>query len=302
MSPDIPPDQNHDAGAGEREQALLARLARAEETLRAIRSGDVDALVVATPDGDRVFTLRGADEPYRIMLEQMSEGAASLSSDRVVLYANRRLAQMLATELRALVGSPIERFIAADQHPALAALCDSAEGESRRSGEFALVGHEGRRVEAQISLTPLPASTGAAWCMIATDVTKRAQQLAAIVESSVDAIISLTPDGVIETWNPGAERLYGHSAPQAVGQHAATLLAADPAEREPLLQSVVERAITVQVESQDVRKDGGLIDVSVTDSPIRDPDGRVIGIARTARDVTERKRADRELQRLAQAG
>ena len=109
--------------------------------------------------------------------------------------------------------------------------------------------------------------------MIATDVTERAQRLAAIVESSVDAIISLNSDGVIETWNPGAERLYGYSAQQAVGQHAATLLAADAAEREPLLRTVVESASTVQVESQDVHKDGGVIDVSVTDSPIRDLEG-----------------------------
>ncbi len=300
MSADFP-DQNHDLGGGERDDAELARLARAEETLRAIRAGAVDALVVTTPDGDRVFTLHGADEPYRIMLEQMSEGAASLSSDRIVLYANRRLAQMLATPLSMLVGSPIDQFITVAQHPALADLFASPEGESRRSGEFALVGHEGRRVEAQISLTPLPASTGAAWCMIATDVTERAQQLAAIVKSSVDAIIGLNSDGVIETWNPGAERLYGHSAQEAVGQHAPTLLAANAAEREQLLQTVVERADTVAIETQDVHKDGGLIEVSVTDSPIRDPDGRVIGIARTARDVTERRQADRELQRFAQA-
>ena len=106
---------------------------------------------------------------------------------------------------------------------------------------------------------------------------------------------------MIETWNSGAQRLYGHSAPQAVGQHAVTLLAADAAEREPLLRTVIERAHTVAIESQDVHKDGGLIDVSVTDSPILDGDGRVIGIARTTRDITERKRAERELQRLAQA-
>jgi len=301
MSPDLP-DQDHDLGAGgEREAALLARLARAEETLRAIRSGEVDALVVTTPDGDRVFTLRGADEPYRIMLEQMSEGAASLSSDRVVLYANRRLAQMLAIPLPTLVGSPIDQFIAAAQHPAVADLFASPAGDSRRSGEFALIGHEGRRVEAQISLTPLPASTGAAWCMIATDVTERAQQLAAIVESSVDAIISLNTDGLIETWNPGAERLYGHSAKEAVGQHASTLLAANAAEREPLLQTVVETGNAVQIETQDVHKDGRLIDVSLTSSPIRDLEGRVIGIARTARDITEQRRAEAERIELIEA-
>ena len=93
----VPSDPPRGPGAaGESVDELRARLAEAEETLRAIRSGEVDALVVSTSEGDRVFTLRGADEPYRIMLEQMSEGAASLSGDRVLLYANRRLAELLA--------------------------------------------------------------------------------------------------------------------------------------------------------------------------------------------------------------
>ena len=115
---------------------LRARLAEAEETLRAIRTGEVDALVVSTSEGDRVFTLRGADEPYRIMLEQMSEGAASLSGDRVLLYANRRLAELLAVPLSTLVGTPIERFVAAEDRALLAELFASREGEVRGSGEF----------------------------------------------------------------------------------------------------------------------------------------------------------------------
>ena len=127
------------AGAGESVDALRARLAVAEETLRSIRSGEVDALVVSTSEGDRVFTLRGADEPYRIMVEQMSEGAASLSPDRIVLYANRRLAEMLDTPLAGLVGSPIERFVAAEQRAALAGLFEGDDGEPRTSGEFGLV-------------------------------------------------------------------------------------------------------------------------------------------------------------------
>ena len=95
MSPPARQPEAHGGAGGESVDALRARLAVAEETLRAIRSGEVDALVVSTSEGDRVFTLRGADEPYRVMVEQMSEGAASLSPDRVVLYANRRLAEML---------------------------------------------------------------------------------------------------------------------------------------------------------------------------------------------------------------
>ena len=75
---------------------LRARLHELEETLRAIRSGQVDALVVYAPDGgDRVFTLQGAEHPYRVLVEAMNEGAATMTSDGLVLFANQLFARML---------------------------------------------------------------------------------------------------------------------------------------------------------------------------------------------------------------
>ena len=159
--------------AAESVDDLRARLAEAQETLRAIRSGEVDALVVATSEGDRVFTLHGADEPYRIMLEQMSEGAASLSTDRVLLYANRRLAQMLGVSLANLVGKPIERFVAAEDRPRLAKLFISQDGEPRGGNEFTFLTPAGDRVEAKVSVTQLPQTTGPGWSIVATDITER---------------------------------------------------------------------------------------------------------------------------------
>ena len=95
---------------------------------------------------------------------------------------------------------------------------------------------------------------------------RRAQRhLAAIVEASSDAIISLTTDGVIETWNKSAEQLYGYCAEEAVGRRLAALLARDPAEREAMLARVAAGSEPVQTESEDVRKDGTLLDVSLTD-------------------------------------
>jgi len=113
-------------------------------------------------------------------------------------------------------------------------------------------------------------------------------RLAAIVEASSDAIIRMTTDGVIETWNQSATRLYGYNANEAAGKNALALLARDPAERVAMLAKVVAGSEPAQTESQDIRKDGSLLSVSVTDSPILDPNGRVIGIARIARDITDR--------------
>ncbi len=93
----------------------LSRMAEAEDTLRAISAGEVDAFVV--PDdggGRRVFTLSTADEPYRMFVETMRDGAATVSSNGLVLYANRRLAELLACSRETIVGSPVARFVAGD--------------------------------------------------------------------------------------------------------------------------------------------------------------------------------------------
>jgi signal transduction histidine kinase len=95
---------------------LRIRLEEAEETLRAIGAGEVDALVVSGPDGDHVFTLKGAEQPYRVLVETMSEGAATLLSDSTIFYSNSRLADMLQTPLERLIGTRLTScIVAADQ-------------------------------------------------------------------------------------------------------------------------------------------------------------------------------------------
>ena len=99
---------------------VQARLTEAEETLRAIRNGEVDALVVqdASPAA-QVFTLSSADRPYRMFVENMRDGAATVSESGIMLYANRRLADLLTLRLPQIIGSPITSFIASDDHAAL---------------------------------------------------------------------------------------------------------------------------------------------------------------------------------------
>ncbi len=122
-------------------------------------------------------------------------------------------------------------------------------------------------------------------------------RVAAIVESSGDAIMSLTTDGVIEGWNPSAQRLYGYHAEEAVGKDLLALLARDPGEREATLTSAAAGNGPVQSECQDIRKDGSILQVCETNTPIRDSKGRVIGFARIARDLTTRARAQEAMQK-----
>lgn len=90
---------------------LRARLAEAEETLRAIRNGEVDGLLIADGTGERVYTLRGADTPYRTLVEQIHEGAAMLNTNGDVIYCNRRFAELVNTPMQQVIGASIEQFV-----------------------------------------------------------------------------------------------------------------------------------------------------------------------------------------------
>ena len=122
------------------------------------------------------------------------------------------------------------------------------------------------------------------------------ERLAAVVESSDDAIIGKTLDGTITTWNRGAEKVFGYSSSEAVGKPIQMLVPPERANEEPDILARVERGESVEhFETVRVRKDGKGIDVSVTISPIRDSSGAIVGVSKVARDISERKRAEQRL-------
>ena len=121
------------------------------------------------------------------------------------------------------------------------------------------------------------------------------ERLAAIVDSSSDAIISTDLDGCITSWNRGAERVYGHPADEALGQPISMLLPEDHPRISPLDYFLSEGR--QQFETLRRHRDGRLMDVSITVSPIRDQHGRVIGLSTIERDVTDRRRREQELQK-----
>ena len=124
-------------------------------------------------------------------------------------------------------------------------------------------------------------------------------QLAAIVDSSEDAIIGQTLEGVITSWNQGAERLYGYTAAEMLGQPLALLIPPDAPDELPQLLARLQRGERIaQYETQRVRKDGTPLHVSLTISPIRDHTGRIVGASKIARDITARTQAEAALREL----
>lgn len=180
----------------------------------------------------------------------------------------------------------------------------------------ALHGHEaiaectdGRRIRFLSHPTPLFDVTGKLMGAVdlLPDITDRkiAEQnnarLAAIVESSDDAIIGKDLDGIITSWNPSAERLFGHTAREAIGKPITILIPPERSGEEPDLIGAVRRGERIeQFETVRCRKDNSRVNVFLTLSPIRNAKGEIVGVSKIVRDITERKRANEELRQSDQ--
>src|SRR5262245_15912423 len=115
-------------------------------------------------------------------------------------------------------------------------------------------------------------------------------RLAAIVESSDDAIISKDLNGIITSWNSSAERLFGYSADEAIGRSITLLIPPDRLDEEPKILERLRRGERVDhFETIRMRKDGSRLDISLTISPVRNAAGKIVGASKIARDITERK-------------
>lgn len=151
-------------------EELRARLEEAEQTLAAIRNGEVDALIVNGPGGDQVFSLKGAEHPYRVFVEQMQEGAVTLERDGTILYCNQRFAEMLRMPLQQVIGAALGRFVPEEHHAALDELVRDPVREKR---ELPLRAADGSTISVRLSCSALPLDGIDAICLVVTDLTEQ---------------------------------------------------------------------------------------------------------------------------------
>ncbi len=147
---------------------LRARLAELEETLGAIRSGEVDALIVNGPKGDQVYSLKGAEQPYRAFIEQMNEGALTLDPTGTILYCNRRFAEMIQIPLERIISKNILPFISAADRAMVATMVAGHEPVSMTS---ALALKKGKLLPVRITVSTLEGADASARCVVLTDLT-----------------------------------------------------------------------------------------------------------------------------------
>lgn len=171
--------------------------------------------------------------------------------------------------------------------------------------ELAGLKKDGLQIPLELSVSRFTKNGQHVFSCIVRDITERKQaqesllRLAAIVESSSDAIIGNTLDGTLFAWNPGAEKLFGYAAREAVGRHISIVVPADRKDEVPqILQRIARSESTQNYETVRLNRDGREIDVSITVSPIKDGGGTVIGASTIARDITEQKQAEAQLKAL----
>ena len=201
---------------------LRNELADAREALRAIRSGEVDALVVSTRSGDQLFTLTGADQPYRLFVDAMAEGALVLAANGTVLSGNRRVADIAKVPLNILVGASVRELFRGDSLCQLRMLLETEE-PTPWPVELAMCA-DGREVPVSVTASRLDLDGQVVACLLVTDVSDRkkadeAQRFQArLLDAAGEAIIVTDGQGRTRYVNAAAEHLYGWGPGEMLGR------------------------------------------------------------------------------------
>jgi PAS domain S-box-containing protein len=295
-------------------EQLRARLEEAEETIQAIRTGKVDAVVVSGPHGEQIYTLQGADHSYRILLEDMNEGAATLLPDSSVLYCNRAFADMLKLPIGKVTGFSANDFVAPSDRQLFVDLLQLGE-KNRAKTEITFQPTDGVFVPVYCSVNPVEIDDMKCLCLTATDLTeqKRHEEMIAfeklarsILEQAVDVLVVCDPSGVIIQASQAAHDLSGSNVLHRSFEQAFPLkfddgtivsCAADPDSSEAFSMAACLGGRTVQgLEVKLERLDGKQFDLLLSAGPLRDSYQRVLGCLFTLRDITQRKRWEEALR------
>lgn len=245
-----------------------------------------------------------ATEQFRAMVETSPECVKIVAPDGTLLFMNPAGLEMVeASSAEEVIGRSVYDIIAAPDRNRFRAFHERICGGEKGPLEFDIVGLRGARRHMEAHAAPLRHVDGTTVHLsITRDITERRQAeraallLSAIVDSSGDAIISKNLNGIIMSWNKSAERLFGYTAAETIGKPITILIPDDRLGEEPRILNLLRRGERVDhFETIRRRKDGTLLDISLTISPVKDKRGNVIGASKIARDITDRKRAEAAL-------
>jgi PAS domain S-box-containing protein len=304
--------------------ALRQQIETLEETFRAIKMGEVDALVVSTPQGEKVFTLQDADYPYRVFVQEMHEGSVTLDEYGTILYCNDHLARMLKKPLRKIIGSNFEEYIAPSEKQVFRGLFQQAKQVVNR-GELNLIADDETQIPVYLSFKCLQIDNVAVTCLVVTDLTeqKRNAEIVAserlatsILEQAVEAIIVCDQNGKIIRANQAAQQFCGQNplfqqfdvAFPLECNHCGILQIIEESclftnsqvinQQDFLLASLLEGQCYQGVEVLLSREDGRESNLILGASPLLNSENKIIGSVITLTNITERKQVEEKIAQL----
>ena len=275
-------------------------------------------LIIVFGEAARTAQTRVAQsrEVFRVTLRSIGDAVITTATNGSITYLNEVAEDLTGWSHREALGQPLEKVFPiineatrkAVENPALRALREGIV--VGLANHTLLIRKDGSECPIDDSAAPIRHEQGdvSGCVLIFRDVTAQrmlerdranqlltARLLASIVESSNDAIISKSLEGIIQSWNAAAERLFGFTAEEATGRHISMVIPPERiAEEDKIIASLKAGKRIEHYETERVRKDGQLINVSLTISPIRDDEGNVVGASKIVRDITERKRVERD--------
>lgn len=243
-----------------------------------------------------------SSDHYRLAVEEAPTGMLMLDGKGTIVLVNVPIEELFGYPRAELLGQPIEMLIPVRlqrQHPGLRAAL-LGDGKARSiggAGELHGLHQDGTEVPIEMTLKPVQTVAGQFVVGFIVDISDRKhapdtqQHLAALVESAADAILTKSLDGIVRTWNRGAEQLLGYRAEEIIGQSVTRLIPEDCQDEESTILEQLKKGLRVaHFETRRRRNDGSFVEVSLTISPIFDVTGTVVGASKIMRDITEQKR------------
>jgi PAS domain S-box-containing protein len=282
----------------------------AEISLSPVASDDVRFVAAVVRDAS---DWARAEAKFHSLLEAAPDAIVCVAADGTIAMANAQTVRLFGYDRHELVGQPVELLVperVRGMHPGHRAkyVTDPHPRPMGAGMRLAARRKDGTEFSAEISLSSIETEDGTLVAASIRDVTQQrtlqaiSDQLAAIVESSHDAIIGMTLAGLITSWNPAAERIYGYAAAEMIGQYEERLYPEHLLDRESRVLLRIARGEQVgQYRTERRRKDGSTLRVAVTASPISNAAGVIIGAAAISRDITAQEQADARFIGLLEA-
>jgi PAS domain S-box-containing protein len=243
------------------------------------------------------------------IVDSSDDAIISKDLDGIIRSWNSAASRLFGYEAAEVVGKPVTILIPQDRRDEESFILHQIRrGERIEHYETVRRRKDGGLIDVSLTVSPVRNAQGRiiGASKIARDITKRKRDinaallLASIVETSDDAIVSKTLDGLITSWNKGAERIFGYMAEEIIGKSIKVLIPREyHAEEDTILDRLRRGQRIEHYETIRQHKHGSLINVSLTVSPVADPQGKIVGASKIARDITERKRTEAQISLLA---